>query len=1169
MKKLLFIFFTIAAQYAVLAQWTSFPGTAQEIVCGSSTQVAVSAFASPNTIIYKRNFTTNTWTQMTGTGVYNNLGLGADGMLYGKSSSLLNSTSNLITFNAIPAVAYAFTPITGILYNNVSVQSQYYAIGCTGTGNNNIYHRYAPGSWQLLPGSTNFAGNKVVVGYDGAIYAMNWSAGNNVYAYTSGTWTAVSNGTITATDIAVGDAGKVMAIAGGLLYYRQNGNWVLDATAPNNLTRVSVATDGTIFLLTSSSSNNIRTNTWQNVVCGSGISSPVNTTPSQNLSICGGQATTLTATGNGVLNWSGPSAGSGTVISSPVLNSNATYSVTRTENGCVSAPTVINVTVTPIPTVSVSNTSAVNLSICSGNTTTLSVSGSGAFEWYDAATNGTLLATGNTFATNTLTTNTTFYVQNGSGICASARTPITVTVSSSVPAIPTSTMSAASLSVCSQSWNTLRVNGTGTINWYTVPSGGTAVATGTTYALNPFPATGVENYYTYYAESSNVCGSSLRTAITVTVKAGPTEAPTLISPADGKLLACTGQQFTVSATHPSLPINWSWVLGTIGTGTTATHSFGSAGTPQIWAEVTLNGCTLWTNISTTISATPTIPTITTNTSSLSVCPTNNTTLTATGTSSLSWFSSPTSTTAIGTGTLFATPTLTNTTPYYVATYQNGCYSSRAVQTVTVKVGPTEAPIITSPTNGKLLLCTDQQFTVTATHPTLPITWNSPTPIGTGTTLIDTYLFPGTPTIYAEVTLNGCTKFSAISVTVSPTPGAPVFSGTNSICSGNTSTIGINSPGSWYASATSTTALATGTNSFVTPTLTTTTSFYASIVSNGCEGYRAVKTITITPLPAQPVNLSSTIGLQNSGCQGYVAEFYVGTNCNWYTSATGGTSFLNSNTYSIPNLTTTTTYYVDRTVNGCTSAPRVALVATVIPIPSVLSQTIQNANCNGASNGSISLTLNNASNYTYNWTPNVSTTYSATNLAAQVYTVQIDNLGCIKTQTYNITQPAIYNVPVNVLANGTILGFGNSYTGSPSFQWVDCNNSNAPIAGATNATFTPTITGNYALTFGYSGCVSTSTCNVITVTTTDINENNLLNGITLQPNPASTFFTLNNVAEGTSVYVIDVTGKIVVSNSVIDSDKSMTIETSNLSNGIYIIQLKNNGAVAHKKLIVSK
>ena len=44
-----------------------------------------------------------------------------------------------------------------------------------------------------------------------------------------------------------------------------------------------------------------------------------------------------------------------------------------------------------------------------------------------------------------------------------------------------------------------------------------------------------------------------------------------------------------------------------------------------------------------------------------------------------------------------------------------------------------------------------------------------------------------------------------------------------------------------------------------------------------------------------------------------------------------------------------------------------------------------------------------------------------------------------------------------------------------------------------------------------------------------------------------------------------TGSATVTNN---GDKTMTIETDNLSNGIYMIQLKNTGAVAHKKLIIS-
>lgn len=322
-------------------------------------------------------------------------------------------------------------------------------------------------------------------------------------------------------------------------------------------------------------------------------------------------------------------------------------------------------------------------------------------------------------------------------------------------------------------------------------------------------------------------------------------------------------------------------------------------------------------------------------------------------------------------------------------------------------------------------------------------------------------------------------------------------------------------------------------------------------------------ITCGQTTASPVNTTSAQNMSICSGQSTILTAAGTGTLNWVATA------YNTSTISTNVLTTNMSYSVTNTDNGCTSLPTVITV-TVNALPSVNNQTITNTTCNGASDGSILIDLNSPNSNSYSWSPNVSTTYSASNLPAGQYTVQItDNNQCFNNFIYNVSQPAPYNVPVNVLANGTILGFGDSYIGSPSFQWVDCNNSNAPIAGATNATFTPTITGNYALTFGYGTCLNTSTCNIVAVTTSGIHENSVLNNITLQPNPASTYFTLCNVVEGTSVNVMDVTGKIIVSSSVIDTNNTMTIETSNLSIGIYVIQLKNNGALAHKKLIVSK
>lgn len=72
-------------------------------------------------------------------------------------------------------------------------------------------------------------------------------------------------------------------------------------------------------------------------------------------------------------------------------------------------------------------------SICSGQTASLSATGVGGatFEWYNAATGGTLLGTGANYTTPSLNVTTTYYVQQIAAACPSPRTAVTVTVNSS------------------------------------------------------------------------------------------------------------------------------------------------------------------------------------------------------------------------------------------------------------------------------------------------------------------------------------------------------------------------------------------------------------------------------------------------------------------------------------------------------------------------------------------------------------------------------------------------------------------------------------------------------------------------------------------------------------------------------------------------------------------
>ena len=58
-----------------------------------------------------------------------------------------------------------------------------------------------------------------------------------------------------------------------------------------------------------------------------------------------------------------------------------------------------------------------------------------------------------------------------------------------------------------------------------------------------------------------------------------------------------------------------------------------------------------------------------------------------------------------------------------------------------------------------------------------------------------------------------------------------------------------------------------------------------------------------------------------------------------------------------------------------------------------------------------------------------------------------------------------------VANGVLFATAANW----AYQWVDCDNGNAEILGATGATFAPSATGNYAVVISAAGCSETSAC----------------------------------------------------------------------------------------------
>lgn len=164
---------------------------------------------------------------------------------------------------------------------------------------------------------------------------------------------------------------------------------------------------------------------------------------------------------------------------------------------------------------------------------------SGIINWYDAPVGGNLLKTGSSFMTPTLTTNTTYYVDNG----CSFRIPINVTVNT----IPSISSTNTPVSRCSPGTVTLTANSAfGTINWYASATGTTIAGTGSSIII-PNVATSS----TYFAEAfNNGCSNGIRVPVDVKVYTPP-----LVS--DQEVTKCKSLDIELDASISGMDYLWS------------------------------------------------------------------------------------------------------------------------------------------------------------------------------------------------------------------------------------------------------------------------------------------------------------------------------------------------------------------------------------------------------------------------------------------------------------------------------------------------------------------------------------------------------------------------------------------------------------------------------------
>lgn len=223
-------------------------------------------------------------------------------------------------------------------------------------------------------------------------------------------------------------------------------------------------------------------------------------------------------------------------------------------------------------------------------------------------------------------------------------------------------------------------------------------------------------------------------------------------------------------------------------------------------------------------------------------------------------------------------------------------------------------------------------------------------------------------------------------------------------------------------------------------------------------------------------------------QGMQASTTLTSPINWYTSSTGGLPIYTGTVFNpvgvtgsgIANTATpgTTTFYA---IEQTSTSARSAVTFTINPSPAATITSNTTTVC--SSGASATLSANTGTGLTYQWKLNGTNITGATNATyatntTGAYTCAVSNSTCGPTISNSITLNAGTPPTATVTAagatsfcpGGSVVLNANTGTGL-SYQW-QMNGSN--ISGATNAAYTASATGSYAVVVtNASGCNATS------------------------------------------------------------------------------------------------
>jgi hypothetical protein len=851
------------------------------------------------------------------------------------------------------------------------------------------------------------------------------------------------------------------------------------------------------------------------------INAPPTISSSSGVTICGSGTGNISATPStgSTVDWYSTSTGGTLLLSasnnftSPTISSSPTYyaEARNLTTGCTSSSrTSVVVTVNPRPTV----TSVTGATRCGSGTVQLSANGSGSstIDWYSAPTGGTPLLSGNTYYTTpNLSSTTTYYVEsrNGTGGCtSSSRSPVDATINI------VNGPSVVDYYQCDP--GTVNISATPsngeTVDWYSTPTGGTALLTGNTLYTTPNLTS---NYNTYYAGSRNTttgCTSTSRSPVNIYLSYSPSNITlssntSTLCLGSGKDLTINGGTISnifVEKFNNSLPSSFTSTVLNSG----ISSSYYSEGTGSIYLTQASGKIGYYTSTN-SIDLT--------NSSSIKltfkhICATESGSdygfVEYSTNGGTNWTTFPTSS-YVGGATLKNNTVSFDKTSYTAwdtKFYSAGVTPGTSPATTLWKTETINIPISAYTNNFKIRFkyTTDasseyygwliDDILISGTK-TISVVWSPMTNLYTdgvntipynGENLRTVYAKPTSSTVYTVTSTNGSCSISNTSSITIPT-SALLTINKPTICLGDSTTLNVSGANSYTWSGG-----LSGNSLSVSPISTTTYSVLAS------DQYGCSSTISTTVI----VNTTPTITVNTPTiCSGNSTTLTV-SGANTYTWNGGS----NGNSLSVTPLSTTVYSVVGSNQYGCSSNKTSTVTVNTTPTISINSTTI-------CSSSSSTLTVSGANTYTWSNGTNGGS-LSVTPLSTTVYSVTGSINGCnsqvTSTVFVNVNPSLSINSPTITQSTSTVL----TVSGANSYTWSTGSNSNS-------ITVSPTITTTYSAIGKSNNCISSITTTVTVISNsivTSVGNAGTIRGVTqicgYIDSPSFVKYDINDVTNAT-------------------------------------------------------